>query len=511
MSISKGYDVEYNPSLAPIAGAKQSAKLAVATGVPDYTVGTWYGGVNNDYRYIIVSDTTSDNLVGAGTGGGTGAPAAADSPLFWSSDDLSDASLISTINRLPGSPGNFTDVATAKNWISTSGIYGILNDIFNATLVLSLDAGNMSSYPGSGTVWTDTVGGKQFNLNNGVGYDSANGGKFHFISGNSQYAECSSSLPDLNSWSVGVWHYFDGTEIGGAPCIVTEIYPGTTGNINYSLGNNLGTFSAGFFNGGWEVSGGYTLTPNNWYYIVGTYDGSNINLYVNNTLISSVNYAGLAISSQGGIRLMMRWDLPDFWGGYLSKVDIYNGAIQPSVINNNWNASKDRFGFTGFTLNSSDFNNYGSGSGNYSNGNIGFSVNANSYIGPSQAFYSAYLGSTNGGSDTKLAEIYNYFINNGLSPNNTEYIFHVSWDGSGSAPTSYKVIIALDYNSPTQAYFRIGTVYTGDNNWQVSGANTYNGLGNGGAGAISLAPGTYNFPATFTLYKPIISFGANWC
>ena len=35
------------------------------------------------------------------------------------------------------------------------------------TPVLSLDAGNPASYPGSGTTWTDTVGGIPFTLNNG--------------------------------------------------------------------------------------------------------------------------------------------------------------------------------------------------------------------------------------------------------------------------------------------------------------------------------------------------------
>ena len=34
-------------------------------------------------------------------------------------------------------------------------------------LVLALDAGNTKSYPGSGTAWTDTVGGNTETLTNG--------------------------------------------------------------------------------------------------------------------------------------------------------------------------------------------------------------------------------------------------------------------------------------------------------------------------------------------------------
>lgn len=211
--------------------------------------------------------------------------------------------------------------------------------------VLSLDAGNTSSYPGTGTVWTDLVGGRTFNLLNGPGYDPGNGGKIYFYAAAGQYAECASSLDNLNIWSVSTWHYYTGTNVGTGMCLVTEVYPGNTGNINYSLGDNTGVIiTSGFFDGGWRVSSQYTLTPNNWYYIVGTYDGTTNRLYVNNTLVGSNNYTGTPISSQGGIRLMRRWDNPDFWDGYLSTVDIYDGPISQSKISSIWNATKSRYG-----------------------------------------------------------------------------------------------------------------------------------------------------------------------
>jgi hypothetical protein len=206
-----------------------------------------------------------------------------------------------------------------------------------------LDAGNTSSYPGTGTVWTDIVGGKQFNLINGPGYDPGNGGKFYFYAPGAQYAECGSSLSDLSEWSVGVWHYYTGSETGSAPCIVTEIFPGTTSNINYSLGYNNGGFTAGFFDGGWRVTSTYTFTPNNWYYIVGTYDGTSLSLYVNNTLVDSANYSPGAISSNGGIRLMRRWDLPDYWDGYLATVEIYDRSLSQTQISSKWDLTKSRF------------------------------------------------------------------------------------------------------------------------------------------------------------------------
>jgi len=243
---------------------------------------------------------------------------------FSRTDGFDDTKFIQDANTILSS--NYTNAIEASTALTNNGYWNSY-----PVPVLSLDAGNPSSYPGSGTVWTDLIGGKTFNLINGPGYESANGGRIKFNSGLGQYAECSTSLTDLNTWTVGVWHNYD-SNTGGNPCILTEIYPGSTGQINYSLGDNNGGFSAGFFNGGWQVTDGYSLTPNNWYFIVGTYDGTTVKLYVNNTLVDSTSYTGTPISSQGGIRLMRRWDLPDYWGGYISIVGIYDKALNTSQI-----------------------------------------------------------------------------------------------------------------------------------------------------------------------------------
>jgi hypothetical protein len=113
----------------------------------------------------------------------------------------------------------------------------------------------------------------------------------------------------------------------------------------YSLGNNNTPLSSGFFDGAWRTTSlAGELQQNNWYYIVGTYDGATLKAYVNDSLISSVSYTGTPISSQGGIRLMRRWDLADYWGGRLATVDIYDEAIGSSQISSIFNTTKSRFG-----------------------------------------------------------------------------------------------------------------------------------------------------------------------
>lgn len=219
------------------------------------------------------------------------------------------------------------------------------------TLVLNLDAAGYTS-----GAWIDTVSSRSFTLYGSPSYSgSIGGGSFNFSPASSQYAACTSSLSDLSTWTVVIWHYYTGTnagvDSGGAGAsLITEVFTGTPSAINYSIGNDAAIGSptdlqSGFFNGAWRATpSGYSLTANNWYQIVGTYDGSTIKLYVNNSLVQSTSYTGTPTSSTHGIRLMRRWDNADYWGGRLGIVQVYDGAFNATHVSTNWNSNKARFG-----------------------------------------------------------------------------------------------------------------------------------------------------------------------
>ena len=344
MSVGGKYITAYTGG-AILSGFTNVGNIAVDTspGSGDYSLGNFVGGVldtHDSTKYVIITDTANAGVVGRPTGNNTGTTSN-NKPTYWVSPTKDDAGFLFLVNRLPARSGQtpFTVGSDAKTWLNDNGYWTSYAGI---APLLSLDAAN---YLGTGS-WIDSVGGKQFTLYNTPTWSASNGGSFKFSATSSQYASSTTSLPDLNNWTIGVWHYYTGNNVGSSPCILTELYPGSTSKINYSLGNNNGGFSSGFFDGGWRTTTAYTLTMESWYNIVGTYDGNMLKMYVNNALVATSSYTGTPISSQGGIRLMTRWDLPDYWDGKLSKVDIYDVALSSTQITSIWNSTKSRFGLS---------------------------------------------------------------------------------------------------------------------------------------------------------------------
>jgi hypothetical protein len=291
----------------------------------------WWMGPDEDLGYVIavpVSGNTQSTPI-SGVSASVG---------FYRSNNLTDNSFIELTNQTFNQ--NFSSATDASVWLTNNGFWNSY-----ITPVLYLDAGNVASYPGTGTVWTDLVGGKQFNLINSPAYNSGNGGKINFLAGAGQYAECNTSLTSLPEFTTSVWQNWDGVNTGEFPCILTEVYTG--GAINYVMGKlQGGVAQSGYFNGGFQISPQFTLSANTWYNIVTTCDSSQVvKVYLNNVLISTTPTTGSQpSSSNAGIRLMRRWDFAEFWGGFLSTVGIYDKALDSTQISSIWNATKSRYG-----------------------------------------------------------------------------------------------------------------------------------------------------------------------
>ena len=220
-----------------------------------------------------------------------------------------------------------------------------------AGLVLHLDAGNTSSYPGTGTTWTDLVASRIFTLTNGPTYNSSNGGHINFVASSSHYAECSSALTSMTSWSCEAWVSYTSTN-GTNPAIVTDIQG--SNRVNYIIGVPDGVtaprISVGTFSTNWRsLTPGFLPTVSNWYQVVGTFDGTThtFNLYINGSLSATQTLtapSGSYGSGATGIRLMRRWDSANYWGGGLGVVRIYNTVLSGTDVSNNFLSQRSRFG-----------------------------------------------------------------------------------------------------------------------------------------------------------------------
>lgn len=223
------------------------------------------------------------------------------------------------------------------------------NPVAGPTPSLSLDAGNPASYPGSGTVWTDTVGSIPFTLVNSPTYNSGNGGYIQFTPSSGQYGYSTTNLGTLANWSIEAWHYYDGTNTSSGPNIFTEYqYAGGTINLGLGWGGGSGADSelnAWWYGGGFHGTPSYSLSPGAWYQIVGTFDGTTLKLYVNNTLVQTATEPpGGAANSGIGYGLMTRWDPGGLWGGKLAILNLYNTDIGAGGVTTSWNTNRSRFG-----------------------------------------------------------------------------------------------------------------------------------------------------------------------
>ena len=251
--------------------------------------------------------------------------------------------------------GNFQLVNNTNSGRFAASIAAVTTEpVVTSGLVMSLDAGDVSSYPGSGTTWTDTIGSKVFTLAGTIGaptYNSSNGGYINFGASAGHYGSATSFGSVLTTYTIEVWHLFNGTLTGAAPVLFGE---GRASYSNFMMGTTGGRVSplkiqGGFWNGAWQQGtidpGDYFQPSNGWYQFVNTYDGSNIKFYANNILRLTKTPSNFTISSSGlGLNIMRRQDVVNYWGGGVSIIRVYNTALDSTQIAQNYNAEKSRFG-----------------------------------------------------------------------------------------------------------------------------------------------------------------------
>jgi hypothetical protein len=206
-------------------------------------------------------------------------------------------------------------------------------------LVLSLDAANNKSYPGSGTTWTDLSGNNNTGtLTNGPTFNAGNQGSIVFDGTNDYVPIGTSGFPfGSSAGTLSVWAKTN-TISSGYIWIVS--YGTALGSQSRFLGINSSTYLFGGYGDDINASG---VPLNTWFNMVGVYDGTNAFLYINGNLVSGptakswntiANNAQLGRQTNGG----------EYWNGNISQVQVYNRVLSATEVLQNYNATKSRFG-----------------------------------------------------------------------------------------------------------------------------------------------------------------------
>lgn len=236
------------------------------------------------------------------------------------------------------------DTTFVKGLESQSFATAPTSPIVTNGLVLHLDAGNPASYPGTGTTWTDLSGNNNNGtLVNGVGYNSTNGGSLVFDGVNDNITFTSNPLL-ANQITAEVWVNLNSTTPNGTAWIL-----GREGSYRLIYSSGSLSWVCSTVNNGWYTTGTNISTSisstSGIYHVVGTYNGANIQIYVNGALRTTGSSISGNILTNGSYNLF-RSDAGnvDYGKGNLYAHRIYNRALTAQEIQQNFNALRGRFG-----------------------------------------------------------------------------------------------------------------------------------------------------------------------
>jgi len=206
-------------------------------------------------------------------------------------------------------------------------------------LVLSLDAADKNSYPGSGTNWTDLSGNNNTGvLTNGPIFNSANGGSIVF-DGSNDCVVVNNNASILSSTAYTKIAWFYPTSFSTYNNIISG---GNNGQHAFWLagGNKL---NAGH-NGSWSaVVSTTTLSLNTWYFGTVTFNTTSGWVLYLNGVSEATSASTTTFTGNGEILLGCFSTGANVFTGRIASGLVYNRVLSASEIRQNFNAQRGRF------------------------------------------------------------------------------------------------------------------------------------------------------------------------
>ena len=223
--------------------------------------------------------------------------------------------------------------------------------IISDGLTLFLDAANHKSYPGTGTVWNDlSGGGNTATLTNGPTFVSGLDAQIVFDGSNDVV-----TIPDYDygrsGCTVSAWGKWHTDNSNGN--IVSKWQTGAGNNNEFLLSSNDSSTSPYYprfhifntDNNKVKAIGTEVMSADTWYYLVGTFDGTNSRVYLDGSLSATSGASSSALIKTYTPQVIK---IASFDSGYYNNIDvamvsIHNRALSSTEILHNYNATKHRF------------------------------------------------------------------------------------------------------------------------------------------------------------------------
>jgi hypothetical protein len=244
------------------------------------------------------------------------------------------------------------------------------SNIITNGLVLALDAANRRSYVSGSTIWNDVSGNRNSgSLVNGPTFSSADGGSIVF-DGSNDFVNLgqAGNFPTTQSFTISIW--FKTSYAGSNQQQVIgkcNLVFATNNYVGYTIGMNvctasppdIGKFGIAVVTDLYPTANSVTrrqttlaYNNNSWVNAVTTYDGSRtrsgILIYMNGILSTMTDFDSASITGSilnaSNFQIAARDGAQLNFQGETSVAQIYNRALSPQEVLQNYEALKSRYG-----------------------------------------------------------------------------------------------------------------------------------------------------------------------
>jgi hypothetical protein len=304
----------------------------------DLVVGRYHTTVNDYYFNGLISNVRVIN----GTGLYTGTFSIPDVQLSGTYSNTKFLITSQEVNPTKDMTGLHSVTASNIGWTSSLPTF-VPDVVIDSSLQFYVDAGQVSSYSGTGTTWYDISGNSRNLTMNSLTYNSANGGYIQFDGSHTADSGSTYTINFSNGFTVESVAKFSGSGYEGLFAFNNQM---TSDYINVQAqGNNIR----------WELESGQSLTStstlssNTWYHFTCVYEGDSNNtsgtarIYINGVENNTASLNGNRVGQNQTSNFVL-----GLWDGYLTGnialSRMYNRVLTPTEVLQNFDATKSRYG-----------------------------------------------------------------------------------------------------------------------------------------------------------------------